>query len=201
LQSLLALAAPEYKGPRAGFDEAHVLKAIIDLGNLGRVGRGKLSDLLSIGTGEARTLIRRLKAADLIAVETSGCYLTEKGVKLQKALSKSMPWSSAVPASLGIGENYHAVILRKLSRKVRKGIEQRDAAIKAGAEGALTVIFESGKFFVPGEKRDCEARGPSEPWNSIRLASPKNGDTVIVAGAETEHLAEYGALSAALTLL
>ncbi len=49
---------------------------------------------------------------------------------------------------------------------------------------------------------DCEALGPSEPWTSIRNNSVlKNGDIVIVSGADSVPLAEEGALAAALTIL
>ncbi len=202
LKNFGVVAANEYRGPKAGFGEAQVLKAILEIGDLGRVGRGRLANLLDLGSGEARTLIRRLKLADLVRIETNGCSLTRRGMKRFSEISEAMPWSSEVPgSSLGIGEKCFAVVTRKKTRKVKRGIEQRDAAIKAGALGALTVVFKSGKFFVPIEKVDCESGGPSEPWVSIRNAPLRNGDTVIVSGGNNSLEAEYGALSAALTLM
>lgn len=202
LKSFGALVSSEYRGPRAGFGEAEVLKAILDIGKIGNVGRGRLAKQLDLGSGEARTLIRRLKNANLIRIESNGCSLTKMGEKKYEEIVKSLPWSSEVPGPLlGIGNKCHAVILRNTKTKLRKGIEQRDAAIKTGAIGAITVIYRSGRFYFPLEKVDCESRGPSEPWTFIRSAPIKNGDIVIISGAEDSLVAEYGTLSAALTLL
>jgi hypothetical protein len=202
LQTLGSLVETGYKGPRAGFGEAQVLKAILEIGSIGNVGRGRLAKLLDLGSGEARTLIRRLKASGLVRVDANGCSLARSGMKRFKAIRGAIPWSSEVPGSLlGIGERSYALILRKPRSKIRKGIEQRDAAIKAGAIGALSVVFKSGKFFVPYEGVNCERQGVSEPWTSIRAGHPKSGDIVIISGAESPLAAEYGALSAALTLM
>jgi Domain of unknown function (DUF4443) len=202
LKNLEALVSPAYRGPRAGFGEAQFLKALIEIGKLGRIGRGRLGKLLDLGSGESRTLIRRLKNAGYIEIDSSGCYLTKSGSRKYDEIKRSIPWSSAVEGSpLGSGMKSHAIVLRKPTGVLRKGIEQRDAAIKAGANGALTVVYRSGKFLLPSENVDCERNGRTEPWNSIRTAALKNGDTVIISSAESALGAEYGALSAALTLL
>ncbi len=79
--------------------------------------------------------------------------------------------------------------------KIRTGIEQRDASIRVGADGARTVIYSSGKFMIPSlDKKsanaDCEALGPSEPWTTIRSeGKPRNGDVVIVSWANSVLLA------------
>ncbi len=103
--------------------------------------------------------------------------------------------------SLGIGNHSVMAIVRGKMKKVRKGIEQRDAAIKSGALGSLTVLYIAGKFRIPGEGTDAEKTGGTELWNAVRSAQLREGDVVIVAGADELPEAEYGALSAALTLL
>ena len=194
--------ASDYKGPRAGFTEAHVLKAILTIGKLGSVGRGKLGSLLDLGQGEVRTLIKRLKDTGLISIEAEGCVLTDDGRREHVRILKVLPWSSEVDGtSLDFGRQYWALVVRARPGRVRNGIEQRDAAVKSGANGALTVRYVSGRFRVYSDNADCEPGGPSEPWTTIRSASPQEGDTVIVSAADGVLLAEYGALSAALTLL
>jgi hypothetical protein len=202
LGKLNEVLAYDYRGPRTGFTEAHVLKAIVILGELGLVGRGKLATLLNLGQGEIRTLIKRLKDNELIDVGINGCVLTGKGQKEQAAVRRLIPWFGRVDArSLGIGQYCWAVVVRGRSKKIRIGIEQIDAAIKAGATGALTVIFSSGRFKVPGERTDCEKASPGEPWNMIRKAQPEEGDVIIISGATDWLNAEHGGWTAVLTVI
>ena len=200
--------ASDYRGPRAAYGEVEVLKAIFGIGySKTNLGRSRLGQLTGLGQGEIRTLISRLKTSDLIIVDARGCKLTEKGKKVFSALSKALPFSSHVEVRpLGLGRSAWAILVRTSEKKIRSGIEQRDASIRVGANGALTVIYSQGRFMIPGVQNksdaDCEALGPSEPWKTIRnVGRPKNDDVVIVSWADTEMLAEAGAFAAALTLL
>jgi predicted transcriptional regulator len=203
LQILSRVLSSDYKGPRAGFSQAHVLKAILVIGEQANIGRGKLAQTLNLGQGEVRTLIKRLKETGLVKIKAHGCVLTKSGFKHFHALVKLLPWRSPVNCGLlGLGKQCFAVLVKHRSAKVNKGIEQRDAAIKSGAIGAFTVLFKKGRFVVPFGWEDCEKSGASEPWISIRAAAkPKDGDTVIISGSDDLLLSEYGALSAALSIL
>ncbi len=192
----------DYKGPKVGFSEAHVLKALFVIGEAGNIGRGRLGQILNVGQGEVRTLIKRLKESGLVRIEAEGCVLTQAGLKQFRSVSSAIPWRSPVDGkSLVLGKTSYALIVRGRSAKIRKGIEQRDAAIKSGATGALTVFYKKGRFIVPVGSENCERAGFPEPWITIRSAKPNDGDTVIVAGADRPLEAEYGALSAALTII
>lgn len=191
----------EYKGPRAVFSEVHVLKALLAIGAAGTVGRGRLGSLVGLGQGEVRTLIKRLKENEIIVIEPEGCKLSGKGRREFQKLREKIPWSSVVNAkSVGIGDRCSAVLVRGAAGKVRKGIEQRDAAIRVGASGALTAVFSRGRFAIPGEGADCEKNGPPELWAAARSAGPREGDALIVVGADFDEAAELGTLAAALTL-
>ncbi|MDA4117853.1 MAG: DUF4443 domain-containing protein [Thaumarchaeota archaeon] len=201
LPLLREVLSSEYRGPRAVFSEVHVLRAILAIGAGGAVGRGKLGNLVGLGQGEVRTLIKRMKEKELIVIEPEGCKLSKRGDNEFQKLKEKIPWSSVVNAkSLGIGRECYAVLIRGAARNVRKGIEQRDAAVRIGANGAFTAVFTSGHFALPGEGTDCEKDGPRELWSAVRAAKPEEGDVVIVVGADSEGDAELGALAAALTL-
>jgi hypothetical protein len=201
LESLRDVLASDYKGPRAVFSEVHVLKAILAIGSAGSVGRGRLGSLVGLGQGEVRTLIKRMKEKDLILIEPDGCKLSRKGEREFLKLKEKIPWSSLVDAkSLGIGDECAAVLVRAAGKNVRKGIEQRDAAVRVGANGALTALFAKGRFTLPGEGTDCEKDGPRGLWSAARSAGPREGDVLIVVGADSWDTAELGTLSAALTL-
>jgi hypothetical protein len=201
LETLREVLDSDYRGPRAVFTQVHVLKALIAIGRAGSVGRGRLGTLTGLGQGEVRTLIKRLKDNDLIVIEANGCALSKKGEREYGKISSLLLWSSSVDArTLELGERCWAVIVAGAAKKVRYGIEQRDAAIKAGADGAFTAIFRAGRFTVPGEGTDCEKDGPSEPWISIRKAGLREGDAAVVTGSSSETGSENGALAAVLTL-
>lgn len=202
LRSLRDVLESDYRGPRAVFTQVHVLKAILAIGQAGALGRGRLGSLTGLGQGEVRTLIKRLKDNQMIVIESEGCRLSIKGQKEYTNLTSILPWSSAVKAKdLALGEECWAVLVRGAAKGVRYGIEQRDAAIKAGADGAFTAIFRSDRFTIPGEGTDCEKDGPSEPWITVRKASPHDDDAVIVTGSANESNSENGALAAVLTLI
>ena len=201
LEALRDVLSSEYKGPRAVFSEVHVLKAILAIGAEGSVGRGRLGSLVGLGQGEVRTLIKRLRENGLIVIEPDGCKLSSKGRMEFSKLRGKVPWSSRVEAgSLGIGAECAAVLVRGAGTSVRKGIEQRDAAVRVGANGALTALFAKGRFTLPGEGTDCEKDGPRDLWKAARAAGPREGDVVIVVGADSAEAAELGTLAAALTL-
>lgn len=201
LEALRDVLSSDYKGPRAVFSEVHVLKAILAIGAAGSVGRGRLGSLVGLGQGEVRTLIKRLREKDLIVIEPDGCKLSRKGQREFSKLKEKVPWSSKVEArSLGMGSECAAVLVRGAGANVRKGIEQRDAAVRVGANGALTALFAMGHFTLPGEGTDCEKDGPRGLWRAVRSGGPKDGDVVIVVGADSQEAAELGTLAAALTL-
>lgn len=202
LEALWQVLEADYRGPRAVFTKVHVLKALIAIGKSGTIGRGRLGSLTGLGQGEVRTLIKRLKDNQLITIETGGCRLSKKGEREYRAVESILTWSSAVNVTpLGLGETGWAAVASGVEKKVRYGLEQRDAAIRAGADGAFTALFKAKKFIVPGEGTDCEKDGPSEPWATIRRSNPREGDVVLVTGSSTEEDAENGALAAFLTLL
>lgn len=201
-QSLRDVLSADYRGPRAVFSEVHVLKAILAIGEAGSVGRGRLGSLVGLGQGEVRTLIKRLKENQLIVIEAEGCKLSRKGEREYRTLKEKIAWSSMVDAaSLGIGSECAAVLVRGGGANVRKGLEQRDAAVRAGALGALTALFSRGRFTLPGDGTDVEKGGPRGLWSAARASAPRNGDVLIVAGASSPEAAEMGALAAALTVL
>ncbi len=202
VEALREVLDSDYRGPRAVFTQVHVLKALLVIGRSGGVGRGRLGTLTGLGQGEVRTLIKRLKDNQLIVIEPDGCKLSKKGEKEYAKISSQLVWSGPVEAKgLELGRECWAVVVRGAAASVRYGIEQRDAAIKAGANGAFTSVFKDGGFIIPGEGTDCEKSGSTEPWITIRKTGPRDGDVVVVTGSAREPDSEDGALAAVLTLL
>ncbi len=200
-KSLIEKAAQEtLAGPSPTFSKLHAYKAMAVLGER-NLGRNALSKEIGIGSGAVRTLIAKLKKMNLITVEKIGCQLTTKGESTRKEMLLQIPTSKPIDAGrLSVGKFDHAVIVKGAAKRVRAGIEQRDAAIVQGAKGATTIIFKNGKFSL-SDSMDCEKDFPDKVWKALKGLRPKDGDAIIVSSSETAQKAEYGALAAAWTLL
>jgi len=92
------------------------------------------------------------------------------------------------------------VILKRRSQNVKKGLEQRDAAIRAGAEAALVMTYLNNILHMPGVSILSEER-PAFASQIIEKVKPDQSDVIIIAGAKEDRKAKYGALAAAQTLL
>ena len=191
------------KGPNPSFATAHVVLAFLLIGNAKQIGRKSLSEELEIGEGATRTVIGRLKELSLIETNPSGCYLTSAGMTELRRLRRQLSGPISLPGErLSIGKAQEALRIGKGGKHVETGIEQRDAAVKAGASGATTYVLAAGRVTIPGGSRDCERDFPSPVWATLRKELDlENGDALVIAGAESQKAARLSAVAAALTLL
>lgn len=196
------LLLPEAPGPFISFTVFDLLKAIEVIAEKGSVGRGKLSEELQIGGGAVRTLIKRLKNSGLIATSRSGCSLTEKGRSLWREILCVMPQRVRLEENeLTLAPFNFVVLIRGCSKEVKDGLLQRDAAVRVGAKGAITLVFKNGKLIIPAVSTDVSKDYP-ESFNQITQAmNLKENDVIIIGSADDRKKAEYGALAAAWTLI
>jgi hypothetical protein len=188
-------------GPFPSFAIYHVIKTL-ELVAKGHVGRGKLSEELKIGEGATRTLIERLKAAHLVSVSKKGCSLTEKGKKLWSEFESVFPQKISLEKNeLVLTECNVAVLVRGCGDNVRTGVEQRDAAMMAGAKGATTLVFRNKKLTMPNMSDDVSHNFPLAFRQITSILKLKENDVIVIGSAETVSKAEYGAWAAAWTLI
>jgi len=190
-------------GPKPEFDVTDVIKLFCVLGEGAPKGRKSLSKELHLGEGSVRTLLNRLQGNGLVRMERGGCRLTESGVSIYRALAKMITQPKPVDAGpLSQGAWNYAILIRGSAARIRSGLEQRDAAVRAGANGATTLIYAAGRFSLPSVDVDVEKTYPSSFWKTLRdLLNPKDGDSIIIVGAGSAKAAERGALTAALQTL
>jgi hypothetical protein len=197
---LKRLAEQKAAGPTPSFTEVHIAKAIEIIGRkpIGRLG---LSERLGLGEGTTRTLIDRLLEARLAKVSKRGCELTESGSLILKDLSSKLgPMTRVTRSPITIGPHNFGILVRKAANKVNSGIEQRDAAVRAGANGAVTFVFKGRRLLIPPvHERITEARDVI--GRILEDFRPREKDVIVIAGAGSEKLAEDGARAAAWTLL
>jgi hypothetical protein len=203
LEDLLKLADDSGRGPPPSFNRPILLLAFLLIGDSGVIGRQALAARSGLGEGATRTILRKLKGRRLTSTSASGVSLTGAGRQTYDSIRETLSGFASLHGShLSLGRSQVAAVVRGRAASVKGGIEQRDSAIKAGASGATTYVFERGKFAIPGGSRDCEADFPSASWKKLRKSlSPRDGDAIVLCGAELEHVAVLGALAASLSLL
>ncbi len=198
LNSLVKEKGP---GPALTFTSLHLIK-VLELIAEGPIGRGKLAKKLGIGEGTIRTIIKRLKDSNLIEISKNGCHLTNFGKDFWKKFKEKIPKKVFLEKNeFSLAEYTVAVLIKKCGDKVRIGMQQRDAAIMAGAEGATTLVVKDRKIILPGVSDDVAKDYPVAYRQIVELLKPEHNDVVVVGTGETKEKAEYGALAAALTLL
>ena len=189
-------------GRAPSFNEAQVVKALEIIGAYETVGRIRLSKELGLGEGATRTLLKHLKNEALIEGSRHGIVLSEHGKKLFSNLRSKISEGIEVPNSpLTVGPFNIAVLVRDVAHGVKRGVEQRDTAIKAGALGATTLIFSSNKLTMPSSEEDVFEGVSSIRDMLVSRLNPKENDVIIVGSGETKSNAEIGAKMAALELL
>ncbi|MEW6592088.1 MAG: DUF4443 domain-containing protein [Candidatus Hadarchaeota archaeon] len=182
------------KGPMPRFMEIHIWKALELIGKHNRVGRKRLVEKLGVGEGSTRTILNKLKAKRLVTSSKGGHSITEKGRKLLK----TAPHFLRVDAGdLTVGKFDVATTIKGAAKRVKLGLEQRDEAIKAGADGATVLVFSGGKLRFPDSSTEVKGQVAAGLVNTLR---PKDGDAVVIGSGGTAGLAEDGARAAAASL-
>ena len=144
------------------------------------VGRKTISELLDLGEGSVRTLLRKLSRQGLIESSQRGHVLSENGKELVERLSKSFSEVHAV----GKVEGFPAYALVVKKPPEFKSIELRDEAIRFFAKGAMILVVKNGEVVFPEDGRPLRDTMPelAERLSSLKL---EEGDVVVVTWAES----------------
>ena len=203
LKPLLEKADVGGPGPSPSFSKAHFLLAFLAIGASSVIGRQTLAKEAGLGEGATRTVLKRSRSSGYVDVNASGAFLTRKGRSMHLLLQRRLlPLVALGNSRLTVGSEQAAVGVRGSGRRLGNGIPQRDSAIMVGATAATTYSIHGSRFVMPGGSTDCERDFPGGAWKLLRRSlAPKDGDAVIVCGAQDALKAKLGALAAALTLL
>ena len=191
-------------GPAPAFTYVHVCRALLLIGDEGPIGRIELSRRLTLGEGAIRTIIRHLTEARVVSVVPEGCILTRRGNGLYSRLRGRLSKIVFVDGrQLSLDKFSATLSIKGAADAVRSGIEQRDAAIRAGATGACTLVIRGDEYVMPisGEGESRLESNDALVHDLERLLRPRSRDVVVVASASEKSLAEHAAFAAALTLL
>jgi len=186
---------PRVIGPLPRFAEVHVRRALELIAKHKRIGRKQLAGELGVGEGSMRTILNQLKKQKLITSSRGGHALTAKG---KRSLGRPLEFVQVDTGDLTVGKIDVATIVRGAAKKIKRGIEQRDEAIKVGAQGATVLVFKRGKLQFPDE---FIKMGKKNSETIIKTFKPREGDVIIISTADDVLSAETGARAAARTLV
>lgn len=202
LKSLITgLAESTAPGPYLSSSVFHLFYALeLISGKTG--GRTRLAEQLNVGEGVVRTILRRLNGAGLVTTSTVGCALTDEGLRIWRGFENVFPRRAEfLRTALTPSIFNYAFLIRGGSGKVGSGIEQRDAAIVAGALCTLVVVFEGGHLQIKSVCDNVEKAFPNVASEMHRELKPQEDDVIVVAGGETALKARRGAFAASWSLL
>jgi predicted transcriptional regulator len=183
-------------GPTPKFTDYHIWKALMVMSETRPIGRKSLSAALNIGEGSTRTILDMFCDEGYITVTKSGAVLSEKGKRAKDMVKVDV--SPVNISDLTIGAVNCAVKIRGVSKKITYGCEERDAAIKAGATGATTLVCVGNKLIFPGSEYPVSPHVENVLKKEFRIG---NGDVIIIGTAVDPEKAERGAVSAAIRLI
>jgi predicted transcriptional regulator len=194
------IAGKKAPGPQTSFSIFHVFYALELLAQK-PLGRNKLAEKLEVGDGAVRTIIGRLKEAGLIENSKEGCTLTKKGVEVWRRFEEIFPKRIELPKTQLSDSDYNfAFLVRDSGQKVGSGIDQRDAAIIAGARRALVVVSKKGNLCI-AQVSDCVEKDYPNAAKTLKELNAQDNDVIVIAGADSLLRAKRGAFAAAWSLI
>lgn len=202
LTEILKELSKREPGPQPTFREFEFLDLLLVLDKEGVIGRKRLSEYLGVGEGVVRTMIRRLRVQSLIEVSgRGGCKLSDKGKRVVEEIKRRMRNIGSIDLKLpwDYSSNY-VLIVKGASDKIRRGLEQRDEAIRAGARALMILIYAGNRLMMPGIS-DLTSEKPEFAENVIKILKPEDGDVVLIAAGDSPLEARRGALAATQNLV
>jgi predicted transcriptional regulator len=180
---------------RASYSPVHVVKILFLLSEK-PMGRFQLMKEMEMKEATIKTLVKRLKNNKLIESSTKGNILTKKGNELlKKTLMKISKPIEIDISDYTVGKYNTAILVKNSSKEVKFGVEQRDEAIKIGADGATTLICSNGKLIFPGCNRNI-----TELEKTLRkYFKIENEDVIVISSGSTKKISEEAAIKVALS--
>ncbi|MEM4391713.1 MAG: DUF4443 domain-containing protein [Candidatus Nitrosotenuis sp.] len=189
------------KNPRPlTFDIEHIFKTMQLFKTEKYVSRATLCRELQLGEGSVKTIISHMKKSGYASSIKSGTFLLEKGHRLIDQISQHLPAEIKFNETKYLPLFNHAILLRNGVNYVVDGMQQRDFAIRKGAQTALTVLYQKSQFLLAIKEKPYLIDDEKLEKNLTKLR-PEDDDALIITSANSEIVAEMAAKSSALYTL
>jgi len=182
------------------FSDVLITRTIIEVKKNPSIGRKSLSSKIGISEGSMRALLKYLKKQNIVAATRKGHFLTPAGEQIIDEFLKyaSFPFEISLPDMTQ--NKCTGIILRNLSEKINSGIEERDAAIREGCNGAFVFLYTNEGFKFPSINISILDYPVSNEYlnNLAKQENLKNGDVVVICFADHFINAENGVIKISL---
>ena len=191
------------RGPLPQLTPLQLLNALVLVEREGPVGRRALSETLQLNDGVVRGLLERLAESRMVLVTVKGVQLSKMGKESLRKLLRQLSIKKIISidkSDLVSAISVMGVHATKLYKPGMTGIVQRDEAIKAGAEGSLTVAVLGKKLVIPPDNKSIAELAPRENARLRSELEPTDKDLIIIGFGKDPGRALAGALAAVLSL-
>jgi len=177
-------------GNSKNYDAIDILRLFLKLN--GRTSRYFLSNELDIGEGSIKGMLKELSKKDLIKSTNKGHTLTKKGEKKKIQFNSIVSEIKRINLEDFKGPRGNAVVLSGCNRKI--SYQDRDNAIRSGADAALLFRYNKGLFLA-----QCE-QGLIDTKSLDNLFSYNKNDILLVVFANNKKTIEKALLNMATKL-
>jgi len=183
--------------PNAHFSDADVAYVLLYLKKNGHTSRKDLLTYLGMGEGSFRSMMKVLTDFDFIKTSRKGVTLGPNGNRLAMHIN-IRPLDIEVGYSLGPYKQ--VMVVQHAADKIDTGMEQVKISTMAGGVGCTTWVMKDGVLLMPphlGAVMD----GYTFSREIVGTAGLKDGDVLLVCGAESPRAARLAAMAVALDLI
>ncbi len=185
-------------GPMFRFSDANVYYSLYLLADGKKLGRKKLAELVGVGEGSMRRILEKFRDWNFVSIKQTGISITKAGVNFLDQLPLRL-----IEVDLGDsvkGDFSQGVIVHGVSSKIVNGMQQRDAGIKAGAEGCTTIVIRDDKLMIPPDW-NMDEQTPELAYKIRKESGITSDDAIIVGSGSSKIVAIEAALNAAFELI
>jgi len=180
-----------------GYVKTDIIRAFLLIKE--NISRNELVSKLALGEGTVRTILDILKDKDLICSTKQGHSLTEKGNLFLKKTEKSIAIKKLILEDFYPGLEKAIVLSNKTDKNIKISFEQRDIAVKQGADGAVILKFDK-ELYIPNADINFKESYKKAYDEILKCFDFKKGNILIICFADSLRNAENGALEIALSM-
>ena len=185
-------------GPMFRFTDANVYYALYVLSDGKRIGRKKLAEQAGVGEGSMRRILDKFREWNFVQIKQTGISITKAGLVFLDQIPVRLI-DVDLQGSV-VGDFTQGVIVYGASSKIVNGMQQRDAGIKAGAEGCTTIVIRDGKLMIPPDW-NMDEQTPELAYKIRKDTGITADDVIIVGGGSSKIAAVEAVLNAAFELV
>ena len=155
------------------------------------MGRRTLVEKTGISEMTVRTHLNRLRDAGYVRMAKAGTTLSETGkASLENLFERVVEVRELRLSDLSLDRFNAAALVKRSEEALHKSLILRDAAVRAGASGAILLLKESGGWVFAEDRVPVSNQNPKDAELLAKTMHAQDGDVVIIAFGPTFRVAQ-----------